>query len=472
MGFIGSAVGNVLGGLTGGIMGSGGLTNTFQGASPDIQKQDLIKQINALTPQQQQLSQMLTNQAQGNGPNPAQLMLNQATNKNNQQGAGMIASQKGISPALAARLIAQNTANTNQTAAGQGALMGAEQQLNAEGLLNTNLAQRQATLQQAQSAQNAAINTGSLGAQALTATAAGQNATTAGNIFGGVMQGIGSMLTPPSSGGGGGGGGGAGMASMAAMAMSKGGKVPHYSGGGIADLFTSIGNRLNPAGATDSTSPEATSASQGANKDGSVGMSENKNPNDYITSNPYPGSNPNWRQDLKLTPGAYRAIDTAAKGGEITNYGEVISPSPTPQPVVSDPDDLKNLRDIFIKHARGGSVHPYYKQGGKVPIIVSPGELIVHPDGKRTKVPGKAKVKGDSPRNDTVPTMTEGGSVVIPRTKVGSENKVAEFMAKVKETKEGRKEPGGFSRVLKAQKHLQSAHESLLAAHKAIKAAS
>ncbi len=66
--------------------------------------------------------------------------------------------------------------------------------------------------------------------------------------------------------------------------------------------------------------------------------------------------------------------------------------------------------------------------GGKVPAMVSPGEIYLNKNkaqavakGKANpmsgeRIPGKAKVKGDSLKNDTVPKTLEAGGVVIPRS--------------------------------------------------------
>jgi len=47
-------------------------------------------------------------------------------------------------------------------------------------------------------------------------------------------------------------------------------------------------------------------------------------------------------------------------------------------------------------------------------------------------VPGKAKVKGDSPQNDTVPAMLSPGEVVIPRSAANDEEDYDKFMKEVK----------------------------------------
>ncbi len=68
------------------------------------------------------------------------------------------------------------------------------------------------------------------------------------------------------------------------------------------------------------------------------------------------------------------------------------------------------------------------KKGGAVPAMVSPGEIYLSPNKVRDvmenganplkvgqKIPGKAKVKGDSLKNDTQPMTLEAGGVVLPR---------------------------------------------------------
>lgn len=185
----------------------GSTADNFQGATPDINKQNFASAIQSgqqglsdTQAQQQKLANALTLQSQGQGPNPALAQLNQTTNANNQAAAGTIASQRGLNPALAARLGAETAANNNQTAAGQAATLSAQQQLAAEGALQTNLGtmggetlQNESTLQGAQAAQNNAINTGSLGAQGLTADATKQTAAGNAAVIGGIAQGVGSL---------------------------------------------------------------------------------------------------------------------------------------------------------------------------------------------------------------------------------------------------------------------------------------
>src|ERR1700679_1614322 len=119
-----------------------GVQNGYQapsGAGPysQVQQQNDNNYLNTTEGQQSTLAQQLLAQSQGQGPNVANLQLQQATNQNIQQGAGQIASQRGMNPALAARIVAQNTAAANQNAAGQSGVLRAQQQLAAQqGLAN------------------------------------------------------------------------------------------------------------------------------------------------------------------------------------------------------------------------------------------------------------------------------------------------------------------------------------------------
>ncbi len=70
----------------------------------------------------------------------------------------------------------------------------------------------------------------------------------------------------------------------------------------------------------------------------------------------------------------------------------------------------------------------HMNKGGKVPAMVSPGEIYLSPEKVKQviheganplkigeKIPGRGKVKGDSKKNDIVPRTLESGGIVIPR---------------------------------------------------------
>lgn len=77
----------------------------------------------------------------------------------------------------------------------------------------------------------------------------------------------------------------------------------------------------------------------------------------------------------------------------------------------------------------------------RVQALVSPGEAYIPPSKVKAVasgqqsirqageiIPGKAKVKGDSTKNDVVPKVLEAGGVVVPRTKMKSEDHAARFV--------------------------------------------
>ena len=111
------------------------------------------------------------------------------------------------------------------------------------------------------------------------------------------------------------------------------------------------------------------------------------------------------------------------------------------QPVFSG---IANALGSAVGFARGGEVpsmsvagqflsNPMpMNKGGRVPVVLSPGELKVDPHDKTiSKVPGKASVKGDSLKNDTVHDAVKPGTVIVPRTKASDPKKAAAFVAAV-----------------------------------------
>ena len=90
-------------------------------------------------------------------------------------------------------------------------------------------------------------------------------------------------------------------------------------------------------------------------------------------------------------------------------------------------------------------------KGGKVPAMVSPGEVYLTPEkvgrvlnGENPlkigeKFQGNAKVKGNSIKNDTIPKTLDDGGVVISRTHVGSPEKAELFVRRAIHMKKGGK---------------------------------
>jgi hypothetical protein len=96
-----------------------------------------IQSLQGISGQQQTLANQLQGVASGQGPNPAQAMLNQQTGANVANQAALMASQRGAGAnvGLMARQAAQQGAGTQQQAVGQGATMQAQQSLGAMGQL-------------------------------------------------------------------------------------------------------------------------------------------------------------------------------------------------------------------------------------------------------------------------------------------------------------------------------------------------
>lgn len=130
--------------------------------------------------QQQQLASQLAAQAQGQGPNIAAAQLAQATGQNVARQAALMSSQRGAgqSAGTIARLAGIQGAETQQQAAGQAAILRANQQLAAQQALGQMTGQMIGQQQAAQAVQ------GQLAQQGLAAGygAAGQYNITAANL--------------------------------------------------------------------------------------------------------------------------------------------------------------------------------------------------------------------------------------------------------------------------------------------------
>ena len=203
---------------------------------------------NALAPQGQQgiqsqnaLTQALTQQMQGAGPNPAQAALNQNTGQNVANQAALMAGQRGASNnvGLMARQAAQQGANTQQQSVGQGATLQAQQQLAAQNQLQ-NLANTQIG-QQAGAVGN--LNNYALGNQQqlvglqenmnnANAGMAQTNANNTAKALGGLLGGVGALGSSIGGMFGGGSpalaGGGAAGGAAPMMYAYDGGQVPEH----------------------------------------------------------------------------------------------------------------------------------------------------------------------------------------------------------------------------------------------------
>lgn len=150
---------------------------------------------------QQALSDQLKAQAAGTGPNPSQVQYLANVGNNIANAQGLISSQRGLNPALAARLGSNVAANENQRASLGSALLQQQQQIAAQNQLSNLYNQ----MYQGNLGYQGLLAGGAQNAQGLNAGVAGQNAQTQGHYgsqaFGGLLNGIGGATALLSEGG-------------------------------------------------------------------------------------------------------------------------------------------------------------------------------------------------------------------------------------------------------------------------------
>lgn len=304
----------------------------------------------------------LANMAAGNGPSAAQDQLRQATDQALQQQAGAVASTKGLNPAMAAQMAAQNGAATMQGAANQSAQLRANQQLAAIGALQGQqanlgaLAGQQVGQQQNQQNQNAANvlnqlqsqNTNAVnmqnGINSANSGIAQQNAKNQGEMFSGAVK--------------------AGGQGLAMLSDERQKKDIHPADSKIEDM-------LSKAGAHEYSYKDPSMAGAGAGK--------------HVSP---------MAQELEQSElGSQMVMDTPQ--GKMVDYGKGMGT------MMSALSELhKRIKEL---------------EGSKKPIKKSAGGHI----------PGKATVTGDSEKNDTVPAMLSPGEIVIPRSVLSTEDPVS-----------------------------------------------
>ena len=110
------------------------------------------------------------------------------------------------------------------------------------------------------------------------------------------------------------------------------------------------------------------------------------------------------------------------EGGTVEASTDTVHvPAATPEPTKKpEKTFIEKLGDLLGSHADIAS-HVDENQGGEVP------EKDFRKGGP---VPGKAKVPGDSPKNDTVDAKLSPGEIVIPRSAANDEDEFKAFMAK------------------------------------------
>lgn len=375
-------------------------TTAAQANTAYSQNQNALASQNALLQALQQ-QQGLQNQssvynqlqgvANGTGPNPAQAMLNQATGQNVANQAALMAGQRGASSnvGLMARQAAQQGANTQQQAIGQGASLQAQQSLNALGAMG-NLANTQAQQQigqtnantQAQQAEQSNLlnsiqgqNNNLVGMQSNVNSANAGLANTqlqgGQGLIGGVLNSGGSLL--------------------GSIGLAGGGEVKRYDNGGQVSSSgpqSMFGKFVSGVGAN----------SQGPSGNFQMGGSQGANSLNQGLTNFGKG----LASFLSSIPGS---TGTTTETGNAMGGGQYMTPS-------------------FSSMATGGNV------GSEVSVRLSPGERkLSHQDVQMVKrganpmalgsvVPGTPKVGGnvDSYLNDTVEDSVPEGTMLLPRS--------------------------------------------------------
>lgn len=422
----------------GGIVGALGVGNNFQAtgvSQPTIQTQ-AGNQANVYGQQQDLASQLLA-QTQGGGPGNALVA---------QRGAQQIAGQ-GATMA-SARGASANPAAIARQAAIQGQ-QGQQQVLNAQAGLQMQsqnaLAQQQAQMAN-QSIQTQGILYGAnTAAEGINAQVAGQNAGANQGILGGVI------------------GGAAG-----ALGLAHGGQVPQKM---------AVGGQVGGMGMQNYMVPQLGLGQAQSTPFGSMlagGMKAGGGLNKVLGAPGAPQGDGSGFSNDQMSQMSDRYQAAQAGGIPMADPG-VVPPSPAGAPAQAGgsvapgsgqyapmPQGMDPFQGIGPSYQVGQPNPDFMSQGGQIPF-----RQMLSGGG----VPGKAQVKGDSEKNDNVPTMLSPGEEVIDKEtmqdpgpvgkaarmvaehikaknkKSGNEPKTAEFLGHLKSKKKG-----GYSKVAEARK--------------------
>lgn len=361
------------------------INSAYGGANSSMQAQQALLQAiqgqNGLANQSNSYNQ-LQGIANGTGPNPAQAQYQQNIQGLAQQQAGALASTKGISPALQARLISQQGSSAMQSAAGQGAANLATQQLgainSAAGIAGTQasnqIGQTNANTQAQQAEQQALLGAQASANSANAGLQGNINSTNAGlaqtqmqggqNLIGGVLNGVGSILA---------------------------------NGGEVAQAPTIfLGENGAPASGPQSKFGQFLKSASSA---GSISQQNQASNNTQMPA-------------LEKGASSFSAgIGRLLKGSPQSNAQDFASQGPMAGPDVASAGDTMMAAN-----------------GGKVKALVSPGEHRLpakevkevargkNPLSVGETFPGKPKVPGNSYANDVIPKKLNAGDIIIPNS--------------------------------------------------------
>jgi hypothetical protein len=369
--------------------------------------------------QQQNLADLMQGVATGTGPNPALAGLNKSTGQNIAAMTSAMAGARGASanPAAIARSAGRAGAESLQTAAADAATLQAQQQIAGmdalsrqqqamAGMSNQQVAnQAAATKDYSTSAQNLQQNLlASINAQNQANVAMQSNINNANaGIQQQIAQNQGGLFAKAA-------GAVSGALPLPFMA-ALGGRVPRYADGG--DIQRTNLPQIDTPYNIDVGSPTGIDSDPDKfSKDFDEGKKFGSALKDKFSSSP---------SKMPELGSSFKAKQNASIS---TPFSLGVAPS-TPGPSRTGLGVDTNLGAPMAQ--------PTFAEGGKVPALVSPGEKYLSPEqaqdvlkGKENPmngktIPGKAKVKGDSYENDTVPVTLEEGGCVIPRSVLQSD---------------------------------------------------
>lgn len=442
--------------------------------------------------QQQQLADQYGQQAMGHGPNPAQAALNQNTGNNVAAQNALMAGQRGAgaNAGMMARQAGQAGAGVRQSAIAQAATLQAQQSLAAQ--------QQQAALFGQMGAQNIAEQQANT--QMFSAATGAQNAQNAGQIQNyGQMQGINSTIAQNNANAVNQTTGGilGGAASIASMFSDENVKKDIKPAGGKIKEF------LDNAGAHEYSYDSSVQGKPGAAPGRHIGpmaqeLEKSELGQQMVTNTPQ-GKMVDFQHSMGTMVASLselnKRLEALEGGGKKMAQGGEVEQQPdagagfksnatsgampyAPPGLASVPmgegvaGGIPSISKMMggqmgaggVAMAEGGPVSfagrhlNGYAHGGQVNAMVSPEEIYLNPRearevaGNQDKakrilphakhIPGKAKVKGNSYSNDTVPAKLEEGGVVIPRTVANSKNlsaSAAKFVAAALARKGGKK---------------------------------
>ena len=449
------------------------VNSTYGGAQSGLAQQQAL--VNALQGQQAQgiqgqtqLAQQLSAQAQGQGPNPAQAQLNQNTSQNVAAQNALMAGQRGANQnvGLIARQAAQQGATTQQNSIGQAASLQAQQQLNAQqqlaALSGNQIGQAGGAVsgysQAAQSEQGNILNANTaytnaqanvLGSQnSANSQIAVQNSKAQQGIFGGLLGGAGALFAD---------GGEVGPTPIQPMPQ-VGTQQPAGPQSSAARFLKGFGTTVNQQGGLNAQGQPMPGADANPIQGGANGLSSAL----FKQIKKAFQSGPAKTDAVDPNATATDASDAAATNGQMLDAGRAdqLQGTATEAGGAADAAETGAATGAATDAVAGAALDAtagaasdlgalaLVAKGGRVPALVSPGEVYLDPkDVNRVKqganplktgekIPGKPKVGGakNSYANDTVRKDLEEGGIVLPRSVTRSSNpekKAAEFVAKV-----------------------------------------